>query len=105
MIFVGGIPLERLVLGMLALLLLTASYDELIVDWLERHPTKLLAQTAWEVVAGVMIVLVMYLLIVQDSVITGTQSFVLILTCFVFGGAFMIRGSYNRTKDQQAIRV
>ena len=48
-----------------------------------------------------MIVLVIYLLIVQDSLLTGVQSFVLILTCFVFGGALMIRGSYNRTKNQQ----
>jgi len=87
---------------MLALFVATALYDLLIVDWLETHPNKLPAVTAWEVVGGVMIVLVFYLLLVRGATVTGVTSFVLLLALFVVGGLPMIFGSYRRTLKEIA---
>jgi hypothetical protein len=82
---------------MLALFLATVLYDVLIVDWLETHPVRLPAVTAWEVVGGVMIVLVFYLLLVRSATVTGVTSFVLLLALFAVGGVPMIFGSYRRS--------
>lgn len=90
-------PVSAVVL-LLALAVCTYIYDRLIIDWMESRPGGLPAKTAWEVVAGVMIVLVFYLLMVGGRTLTGTESFVLILCCFVAGGTPMVVGSYRRAE-------
>ena len=63
---VFGIPWERVALGFILLLAAAACYDQFLVDWLETHKTLVPAQTAIEVAVGVMGVLLVYLLAVQD---------------------------------------
>lgn len=92
-----GIPYERVVLGIVVLIALSACYDLIIVDWLETHDPYVPAQTAIEVVVGVLSVLLIYLLAVQSVRISGVDSFMLLLVFFSSASPMMVVGSKKRT--------
>lgn len=94
---VFGIPWERVALGFILLLAASACYDLFVVDWLETHKPYVPAQTAIEVVAGVLGVLIVYLLAVRDVRISGIDSFLLLLVYFASAGPPMVLGSHKRT--------
>lgn len=94
---VFGIPWERVALGFILLLTASACYDWFVVDWLETHKPYIPAQTAVEVVVGVLGVLLVYLLAVQDVMISGIDSFSLLLFYFAGAGPLMALGSHKRT--------
>lgn len=94
---VFGIPWERVALGFILLLAASACYDQFLVDWLETHKPFVPAQTAIEVVVGVLGVLLVYLLAVQDVMISGIDSFLLLFVYFAGAGPFMALGSHKRT--------
>lgn len=94
---VFGIPLERVVLGIVGLFAFGLFYDTFIVDWLETHKPHIPAQTAIEVIVGVFVVLLVYLLAVRDIEISGIDSFMLLLSFFASAGLPMVFGSDRRT--------
>lgn len=100
-----GIPYERVVLGVVVLIALSSCYDLIIVDWLETHDPYVSAQTAIEVVVGVLSVLLIYLLAVQDVRISGVDSFMLLLVFFSSAGFMMAIGSKRRTSKMCKQRI
>jgi hypothetical protein len=95
-----GVPAGSVIWGVAGLAAFSVIYDNFVVDWLETHKPYIPAQTAFEVVGGVLAVLVIYLLAVQDRSISGINSFCLLLIFFAPAGLPMINGSKRRTEKQ-----
>ena len=95
-----GVPAGSVICGVAVLAAFSAIYDLFCVDWLETHKPYIPAQTAFEVVGGVLVVLVIYLLAVQGRSISGIDSFCLLLIFFASAGFMMIVGSKRRTEKQ-----
>lgn len=94
------IPLWRTFLGIAILVCFSLIYDWYAVDWLETHKPYIPAQTAFEVMFGVLTVLLIFLLTVGDLRISGVDSFFLLLVYFASTAPAMAGGSKRRTQKE-----
>lgn len=95
---VFGIPQGLVAWGVVFLVSFGFFYNTFIVDWLETRKPFIPAQTAFEVIVGVLVVLLIYLLSVRDVRISGIDSFMLLLMYFASAGLPMVLGSGERAK-------
>ncbi len=80
---------DHITLAIAALVLFGVIYDRLVVDRIERlHPS--IGVTAWEVVGGVTVTLLVF------GLLAGAEMMLLALLCFAASGIPMIIGSHER---------